>query len=40
MTYKQDFYKTKKSEIDGFFLEYLVIVMKEIEHPALTEEWI
>ena len=40
MTYKQDLYKTKYSYIDDFFLEYLVPIMKYIEHPALIEEWI
>ena len=38
MTYKQDFYKTKHSEIDDLFLEYLVTVMKDIEHPAFTKD--
>ena len=37
MTYKQDLYKTKESDIDYLFLEYLVPVMKDIEHPALIE---
>ena len=40
MTYKQDFYKTKDSEIDDLFLEYLVHVMKYLEHTALIEKWI
>ena len=40
MTYKQDFYKTKLSEIDDLFLEYLLPVMKDLEHPALIKEWI
>ena len=39
-TYKQEFYKTKQSEIDNFFLEYIVLVMKDLEHPALIKEWI
>ena len=30
MTYKQDFYNTKHSEIDDFVLEYLVPIMKYI----------
>ena len=38
MTYKQDFYKTRQSEIDDLFLKYLVPVMKDIEHPVLIEE--
>ena len=37
MIYKQDFYKTKESEIDDF---YLVPVIEDLEHPALIEEWI
>ena len=40
MTYKQDLYKTKEREIYDMFLEFLVPVMKNIEHPALIEEWI
>ena len=36
MTYKKDWYKTKESDIDYLFLEYLVPVIKYIEHP----EWI
>ena len=35
MTYKKDFYKTKQIEIDDFFLEYLVPVMKYLEDTAL-----
>ena len=37
MTYTQDFYKTKQSEIDDFVLEYRVLVKKDLEHPALIE---
>ena len=40
MTYKQDFYKTKQKEIYGLFLENLAPVRKDLEHPALIEEWI
>ena len=40
MTYKQDFYKTKYTETDNLFMEYLVSVMEDIEHPALIEEWL
>ena len=40
MTYKKDLYKTKENEIDDLFLEYLVLIMEDIEHPALIEEWI
>ena len=38
MTYKQDFYKTKDTETDDLFLEYLVPVMEDIENPAFIEE--
>ena len=38
MTYKQDLYKAKESEIDDLFLEYLVPVMKYLEHLELIEE--
>ena len=37
MTYKKYFYKTKKKEIYDLFLEYLVTVMNDLEHPALIE---
>ena len=40
MTYKQDFYTTKEKEIYYLFLEYLVTIVEDIEHPALIEEWI
>ena len=40
MKYKQDFYKTQHSEIDDLFLEYLVPVTKDLDHPTLIEEWI
>ena len=39
MTYKQDLYKTKEKEIYYLFLEYLVTVMEDIEHPTFIEEW-
>ena len=38
MIYKQDFYKNKEKEIDDLLLEYLVLVMYNLEHPALIEE--
>ena len=40
MTSKQDFYKTKQSEIDDFLLEYLAPVMKYLEHSVFIEEWL
>ena len=40
MTYKKDFYKTEEREIDDLFMEYLVPIMEDIEHPTMIEEWI
>ena len=40
MTYKQDFYKTNEKEKYYLFLEYLIPVMKDIEHPTFIKEWI
>ena len=37
--YKQDFYKNKEKEIYDLFLEYLVPVMDDLDHPTLIEEW-
>ena len=39
MIYKQDFYKNKEKEIDNFYLEYLVPVMDDLDHPEFIEEW-
>ena len=39
MIKKQDLYKNKEKEIYDLFLEYLVTVMENIDHPALIEEW-
>ena len=39
MTQKQDFYKNKEKEIDDLFLEYLVTVIEDLEHPSFIEEW-
>ena len=39
MIYKQDFYKNKQKEINYLFIEYLVPVMEDIDHPVLIEEW-
>ena len=38
MINKQDFDKNKEKEIDNLFLEYLVPIMYNIDHPALIEE--
>ena len=40
ITYKKEFYKTKQSEIDDLFMEYLFPVMKDLEHLELIKEWI
>ena len=38
MDYKQDLYKEKQKEIYDFFLDYLVPIMENLDHPALIEE--
>ena len=38
MIYKQDFYKNKDKEIDDLFLEYLVTIMDDLDHPTFIEE--
>ena len=35
--YKQDFYKDEQKEIYELFIEYLVPIMENIDHPALIE---
>ena len=37
LIYKQDYYKDKQEEIYDLFIEYLVLVMEDIDHPALVE---
>ena len=37
--YKQDLYKNKEKEMYDLFLEYLVSVTENLDHPALIEEW-
>ena len=37
--YKQDFYKNKEKEIGDLFLEYLVPVIGDLDHPYLIKEW-
>ena len=37
--YKLGFYKNKWKEIDNLFLEYLVIIVEDLDHPTLIEEW-
>ena len=34
MTYKKDFYKTKGEEIYDLFLEYIVAITEDLEHPS------
>ena len=38
LIYKQDFYKYIQKEIYELFIEYLVPIMDNIDHPALIEE--
>ena len=37
MFYKQDFYKNNEKEIYDLFIEYLVPVTDDIDHPDLIE---
>ena len=37
LIYKQDFYKDKQKEIYELFIQYLVPVMDNLDHPALIE---
>ena len=37
--YKQTFYYNKHDEIDTLFYEYHVPLLKDLDHPALHEEW-
>ena len=39
LIYKQDLYKDKQKETDDLFIEYLVPIMEDIDHPALIGEW-
>ena len=39
LIYKQGFYKSKWKEIYDLFIEYLVPIMENLDHPALIEEW-
>ena len=34
LIYKQDFYKNKKKEIYELFIEYLVPIMDDLDHPS------
>ena len=37
MIYKLDFYKNEEKEIDNLFIEYIVPVMDDLDHPELIE---
>ena len=39
LIYKQDIYKDKQGEIYDLFIEYLVPIMENIDHPVFNEEW-
>ena len=39
LIYKQDYYEDKIREINEIFIDYLVPIMDDIDHPALIEEW-
>ena len=39
LLYQQDFYKDRQKVIDEIFIEYLVLIMDDLDHPALIEEW-
>ena len=39
LIYKQDFYKDKQKEIDEIFIEYLVVIMVDLNHYVFIEEW-
>ena len=38
MIYKQDFHMNKEKEIYDLFLEYIVLIMENLHHPALIVE--
>ena len=38
LIYKQDFYKDKQGETYDIFIEYLVPVVYDIDHPVFIEE--
>ena len=37
LLYQKYFYKDKQKEIDELFIEYLVLIMDNLDHPALIE---
>ena len=39
LIYKQYYYKDKQKEIYELFIEYIVLIMEDLDHPALIEEW-
>ena len=38
LVYKQDYYKDKQKEIYDIFIEYLVPIVDNLDHPSLIEE--
>ena len=39
LIYKQEFYKEKQKEIYDLFIEQLVPIMDDTDHPELIWEW-
>ena len=39
LIYRQDLYKDKQKEINELFIEYLIPIMGDLDHPTLIEEW-
>ena len=39
LIYKQDFYKYEQKEIYDLFIEYLVPITYDLDHPALIKEF-
>ena len=37
--YKKNFYTDKQKELDELFIEYLVPIMDDLDHPELIEKW-
>ena len=38
LIYKQYYYKDKQKKIYDLFIEYIVLIMEDLDHPALIEE--
>ena len=39
LIYKQELYKSKQKEIDEILIDCLVLIMGDLDHPALIGEW-